>query len=85
LLACGELRRKTGLFPRGTRLFTARIGGLQEHCPQTLTDRKEVFVRGLLVKDGVKAASLEDFFKGTPQTLFYIPSTTELLETLRTK
>lgn len=85
LLALRELRMKTSLFPRGTHLFKVRIGGMQEHYPVAFTDRDEVCLKGPIKKDGVKGPDLEDLVNGTPSTLFYVPTSSEVMNMIRIK
>ena len=76
LLACRELRRRSQLFPQDPRLFTVALGTLQEHLPRVLSDSSDAFQGSSPSED---RATLEKLLRGRPSTLFYIPSSSEIM------
>ena len=76
LLACRELRRRSQLFPQEPRLFTVALGTLQEHLPRVLSDSSDAFQGSSPSED---RATLEKLRTGRPSTLFYIPSSSEIM------
>lgn len=81
LLACRELRRRSQLFPSDPQLFTVRFAeNFQEHLPKALYDAIEATSRQ---KNPEEPASLEKILRGKAKTLFYIPSSSEIMACIK--